>query len=97
VAIKVCTPDLLELVNNIPAPSGDEIPTLLLEVGIWNTETGNQTGVAFEVFGSRAPLASAAEVRRIAKWLMQAAEAMDGSRDNHRRGQKKRRHDEDDE
>lgn len=96
VAVKINTPDLLEIVNECSPEKGDP-PTLLIEFGTWKTETGNQTGIAVEVFGDQAPLLGPGEARRLSKWLLQAAERMDGSRGPARRGQKKRRHDEDDE
>lgn len=96
-AVKLNTPDLIEIVNDVPVTKGEDPPTVLAEFGTWKTETGDQTGVVFEVFGERTPLLGVSEARRLAKWLMQAAERMDGGPVERRGGQKKRRHDEDDE
>ena len=96
--IKVSTPDLFEVVNNVPGKPETDLPTLSAELGIWQFDDGEQTGINFDVFGFRAPILSAAEARRLSKWLMQAAEAIDGSRAaDARRGRKKRRYDEEDE
>lgn len=95
--VKLNTPDLFEVVNEYPSEQSDDTPTLLIEFGTWKTENGNQTGISFEVFGARAPILGPSEARRLSKWLLHAAERMDGSRADMRRGQKKRRHDEDDE
>lgn len=96
-AVKINTADLLEIVNEFPGGKKEDVPTLLLEFGTWETDNGKQTGVSVESFGALVPILGPADARRLSKWLLQAAERMDGEKAVMRKGQKKRRHDEEDE
>lgn len=53
-------------------------PTVLAELGVWKTATGNSSGVVVDVFGNEPPLLSAADARKLGKWLLRAAETLDG-------------------
>ena len=80
-----------------PPPANEEAACLQAQVGTFDTDAGSFSGVSVEAFGFYAPLLSANEARRFAKWLLRAADLLDGSRRHQdRKGQKKRRYDEDD-
>jgi hypothetical protein len=91
------TPDLFELKN--PDGQDNDPPTLLVEVGAWKDEKGvQQSGVSVAVYGALAPLLSAGDARKFAKWLLKAADELEGAgKTPERKGQKKRRDFEDDE
>lgn len=94
--IKACTADLFEIVNDVPGLKGDAAPTITAELGLWEFEAAEQTGILIDIFGDRAPVIGPVEARRLAKWLMQAAASLDGgTKQQYRKGQKKRRHYED--
>lgn len=93
------TPDMIEFRNDVKAVEGDDPPTVLCELGTWKLESGNGSGVLIEVFGPRGPLLSASETRKLGKWLLKAADELEGEshKSSERKGQKKRRLDEEDE
>lgn len=94
--IKMNTPDLFELRNSGEQQKDEEPPTLLMEVGMWNTPTGQKSGISVSTFGELAPLVEPRDALRLARWLEAAAETLSGEkRNNDRRGQKKRRDNED--
>ncbi len=71
--------DIFELRNDVPAANGQDQPTILLESGTWNTKTGDVTGICVSVFGDLAPIISPTEARKVAKWLVRAAEELEGA------------------
>lgn len=94
------TADSFELQNIDPAKKNDdEPPTLLAEMGTWRAPAGDQSGVSITVYGELSPLLSVSDARKLAKWLLRAADELEGDTNKHsdRRGQKKRREFEDDE
>jgi hypothetical protein len=92
------TADLFELKSVEKAQDGAETSTLLAEAGAWNSPSGKQSGVSVTVYGDLSPLLSTGEARKFAKWLLRAADELEGeARHADRRGQKKRRFDEDEE
>jgi hypothetical protein len=71
--------DIFELRNDVPAAKGDEPPTLLVEMGIWTTKTGDVAGISMTTYGDVSPLVSPTEARKLAKWLTRAAEELEGA------------------
>ncbi len=96
--IKINTGDTFELVNPIQVKAGEERPTLLMEVGIWATPDGtNKSGVSISTFGELSPLVEPQDVRRMAKWLMAAADELCGEKNaKNRKGSKRTHYEEDD-
>jgi hypothetical protein len=95
--IKISTGDMFELVNPILAQEGDEAPTLLLEAGVWKTNDGsNKSGISVSTFGELAPLIEPQDARRLAKWLLSAADELSGEKRLKNRKGPKRTHYEDD-
>lgn len=93
------TADLFELQNINAAQKEADPPTLLAEMGTWRAQDGNQSGVSITVYGDMTPLLSVSDTRKFAKWLLRAADELEGatSRSSERKGQKKRREFEEDE
>lgn len=96
--IKTITPDFFEIVNPFVAAKGEDPPTLLLEVGIWKTDKGNKSGISVSAFGELAPLIEPQDARRLAKWLLAAADELSGEKKSKEKRGSKRAHwdDEDD-
>jgi hypothetical protein len=80
--------------NSMPVKAGEEIPTVLAEVGTWQVESGQSSGVLLDVYGAVVPLLSANDARKLGKWLLRAAEELDGKQTQERKN-KPRRHYED--
>lgn len=72
-------PDIFEVRNDVPVAAGEDPPTLLAEVGTWKTPQGNVSGVSVTTYGEVAPLLSPNEARKFSKWLLKAAEELEGT------------------
>lgn len=96
--IKMNTDDVFELQNAGKYAKNEEPPTLLFEAGLWDTADGQKSGISVSAFGELAPLIEPRDAKRLAKWLEAAADMLSGERrkNGERKGQKKRRDDEDD-
>lgn len=96
--IRLYTDDTLELQNPVAEQKGEEPPTLLFEVGVWNMPTGQKSGIAVSAFGELAPLIEPQDARRLAKWLLAAADTLSGEKKQKGRKGPRRAHwdDEDD-
>lgn len=88
--------NLIEFKNLIDGVKPDEAPTLTLQVGDWNNGKYVESGVTFDVTGDQTPLLSANDVRKLAKWLLRAAEELDGKKNKDSKKQPRYRDDEDD-
>lgn len=89
---------LIELRSgHVPVKDGEEHPTVFAEVGTWKTENGNSSGVAIDVFGVKQPLLSAADARKLGKWLLRAAEELDGKPAHDKKNKTRRRYDDEEE
>lgn len=94
--IKTSTGDLFELVNPIQVREGEDPPTLLMEMGIWKTPDGtNKSGISVSTFGELSPLVEPQDARRLAKWLLAAADELCGEKKPKR--PKRPRYEDDDE
>jgi hypothetical protein len=81
-----------------PVKNGEEPAAVLAELGVWETETGNSTGVVIDLLGDNLPpLLSANDVRKLGKWLLRAAEALDGKPASDKKHRPRRHYDEEDE
>jgi hypothetical protein len=90
--------DIFELRNDVLVAEGEDQPTFLAEAGTWNTKTGRVTGISVSTFGDVAPIVSPTEARKLAKWLVRAAEDLDGAGDRKARpGSKPSHYEQDDE
>lgn len=86
----------------IQAPAGPlkkgEVPAAVLaEVGVWATDTGNNTGVVIDLTGDNLPpILSANDARKLGKWLLRAAEELDGKPANSKKNRPRRNYDDSD-
>lgn len=90
--------NLIELrANNMPIKEGEETPTVLAEVGTWQVKDGHSSGVLVDVYGSVVPLLSANDARKLGKWLVRAADSLDGAQTQNRKNKPRHRYEEEDE
>ena len=80
-------PDHIEFRNVIAATSSDESPSVSLQAGEWDAGNFTDAGVVIDVFGAQLPLLSPADCRKLAKWLVRAADDLEGVKSD-----KKRKH-----
>lgn len=97
--VVVNRPDLIEFRNIVPkAPAGSS-PTLVAQSGTWQAENNTEeSGIVFDVGGDNAPLLTPQDARKLAKWLVKAADDIEGVAD--KKKNKHKRHwgeDDDDE
>jgi hypothetical protein len=83
------------LANHMALQPGEKHSTVLAEVGTWKTETGNKSGVLVDVVGDLAALLSATDARKLGRWLMRAAEELDGKPAQDRKNRPRRRYEDD--
>lgn len=96
--IKTITKGMLELINPVTVQNEEDRPMLLLEVGLWKTQDGNKSGISVSTFGELAPIIEPQDARRLAKWLLAAADELSGEKKQKDRKGPRRAHwdDEDD-
>lgn len=83
--------------GHVAVKNGEDQPTVLAELGTWKTENGNSSGVVVDVFGSEQPLLSAADARKLGKWLLRAAEELDGKPSQDKKNKPRRHYDDEEE
>jgi hypothetical protein len=88
--VVVNTPDHVEFKNLAVGQKPESVPTLLVQAGIWEAKNGSkENGVIFDVTGAELPLLTAADARKLSRWLARAADTLDGGR---KKSDKSRRH-----
>lgn len=95
--ISVNNSAMIEFKNLLEGLKTEDVPTLTIQVGDWNNGKYVESGVAFDVVGDQLPLLSANDARKLAKWLMRAADELEGkkNRDN-KKAARRHEHEEDD-
>ncbi len=88
--VVVNRPDLIEFKN---AGTAGEAPTLNVQSGAWEIGDHSENGIVFDVFGDQAPILTASDARKLAKWLQRAADELEGTKKSNK---KPRYHVEDD-
>jgi len=53
-------------------------PTLSVAVGEWGSSDAAETGILFEMTGDAFPLLTGSDARKLAKWLSDAADNLEG-------------------
>lgn len=97
--VVVNQPDLIEFRNIVPTSPSDS-PALVVQAGTWQSETGGpeEAGIVFDIGASAVPpLLNPTDARKLAKWLLRAADQLEGVGSNHKKKNNKRHWDEDDE
>lgn len=82
--IVVNSSDVLQFVEGSTRPT-DETPTVIFQAGEWELDSGIGAGIVVDVQGAQAPLLSAENARKLSKWLLKAADLLDGTKDNSRK------------
>lgn len=71
---------------NTAKPLSDS-PTVSFQAGEWDAENYTEAGIVIDVFGAQLPLLSPTDARKLAKWLVRAADDLEGIK-----ADKKRKH-----
>ena len=96
--IKLSTPDSIVFQDtSCAADKPDAAGELVVQLGDWDTTSGPQAGIVFDVTGLSAPLLSAYDVRKLAKWLSNSADVLEGKTDKRQKKKRRRLEEEDDE
>lgn len=75
--IAVNTPDSLQFVN-VSMDSKKDAPTLVIQAGEWQIGDHDELGIVFDVSGNEAPILTANDARKLSKWLLRAADNLEG-------------------
>jgi len=81
-------PDSILYVNATSSGQKDA-PTLSVQAGDWEVGDHVEAGVVFDTTGPQPPILTAADARKLAKWLSRAADSLDGVKHSDK---KKNRH-----
>lgn len=76
--VVVNKPDHIEFSNINAAKSSADSPTVSFQAGEWDAENYTEAGIVIDVFGAQLPLLSPADARKLAKWLVRAADDIEG-------------------
>jgi hypothetical protein len=93
--VVVNTPNHIEFKNILATQPPDDAPTVSAQAGDWDAGSHTETGIVIDVYGAQAPLLSAADARKLSKWLARAADDLDGTRKKQAK-HKNRHYEEDD-
>jgi len=87
------TPHSIQFVN---ADGSKNSPTLSVQAGDWDAGDHVESGIVFDTFGEQAPILSAADARKLAKWLTRAADIVDGVKNYDKKSKPRHHYEEDD-
>jgi hypothetical protein len=73
----------------------ENAPTLLVQAGDWDAGDHIEGGVVFDTFGEQAPMLTAADARKLAKWLTRAADIVEGVKHSDKKNKARHRYQED--
>lgn len=71
-------------------------PTLSVQAGDWEAGDHIEAGIVFDTFGDQAPMLTAADARKLAKWLTRAADIVEGVKHSDKKNKTRHRYEEDD-
>ncbi len=83
--VVVNTPDHIEFRNVTASKTPADAPTLSLQAGDWDSGTHTETGIVVDVYGAQLPLLSPTDARKLAKWLVRAADDIEGVKSDKKR------------
>lgn len=75
--VVVNSADTIQFVN-IGSSAGSNGPTLLLQSGDWQDGDHVESGIVVDVAGDQAPILTADNARKLARWLQRAADTIEG-------------------
>lgn len=95
--IAINTPDTIEFRTNISGAPKDPVPYVSIQSGIWELNTRTESGIIIDSGGSTdyPPVLSALDARKLAKWLIKAADELEGV-DVKKNNKKKHQYEDDD-
>lgn len=70
---------------------------LLVQAGDWDAGDHVESGIVFETTGEQMPLLTAADARKLAKWLSRAADIVEGVKHSDKKNKARRHYEQDDE
>lgn len=85
----------IQFVNLVNGQAKDA-PTLIIQAGDWENGNALEAGVVFDVFGEQAPILTASDARKLAKWLARAADILDGPKNTDKKRKPKSHYESDD-
>lgn len=93
------TPDAIEFKNVRPNVPANDAPAVLAQVGEWDMGPTTESGIVIDAFGTDtyAPILSANDARKFAKWLNRAADMLDNTASAPKKNKKRTHYEEDDE
>lgn len=95
--ISVNNSGTIEFKNLTDGLKSEDAPTLTAQAGDWNNGNYVESGVTFDVVGEQLPLLSANDARKLAKWLIRAADDLEGKKNRDNKKASRRREEDDDE
>lgn len=89
----------IEFQNFRPNVPPKDLPYVVAQMGDWQIGSSTEAGIVIEAGGpdEYPPILSATDARKLAKWLNNAADALDGANSGHSKKNKKRNYYEEDE
>lgn len=74
------TSDTIEFRTNIPGAPKNPVPYVSIQLGVWELKEKTESGIIIDSGGSTdySPVLSAADARKLAKWLNKAADDLEG-------------------
>ena len=94
--VVINTPHHIEFKNVIAAKSPADAPTLSCQAGEWDNGDYSEAGIVVDAFGAQLPLLSPADARKLAKWLIRAADNIENVKPDKKRKHRHTSEDEDD-
>lgn len=91
------TPDEIVFCNSAVDRKKEDVPTLKVIAGDWEVGTSLEAGVVIEVYGAQFPMLTAADARKLSKWLNRAADLLEDLKPQKKKGNNKPRYETDDE
>ena len=93
--VVVNKPDHIEFKNVNAAKPPDAAPTVSLQSGDWDAEKYTEAGIVIDVYGAQLPLLSPTDARKLAKWLVRAADDLEGVKSDKKRKRRPREEEDD--
>ena len=70
-------------------------PTLCIQAGDWDAGDHVESGIVFDTFGDQAPMLTASDARKLAKWLTRAADIVEGVKHSDKKNKTRHRYEDD--
>lgn len=92
------TPDTIEFHTSIPGAPKNPVPFVSIQLGTWELPARTESGIVIDSGGDNdyPPVLSASDARKLAKWLVKAADDLEGVDNKKHNNNKKRQHYEED-